>query len=313
VNSDKYIGMDVHQATTVVAVLDAEGKLVLETIVETQAAAIIRLLQSLSGKLRLTFEETTQAAWLYDMARHFVSEAVVCDPRRNKLLMEGSKGDKPDARKLAELLRAGLLRSVYHGHQGTRILKELVRVYETLSLDTERTMVRIKAVFRGHGIRTQGRAVYQASQREQWLEQLRDYPGARKRAEFLYEELDQLRPLRRKAKQSMLSESRSHRAVSLLRTIPQLGSGSRGNDCRHCRYSAPFPNQAAVLELQRTGGGDAHERGIRDQGGPRRTAAKADSDSGAEPQLQSAVEGDLHQRRRRLPERAVPRLCRGAR
>lgn len=36
-NSDKYIGMDVHQATTVVAVLDAEGKLVLETIVETQA------------------------------------------------------------------------------------------------------------------------------------------------------------------------------------------------------------------------------------------------------------------------------------
>jgi hypothetical protein len=39
VNSDKYIGMDVHQATTVVAVLDAEGKLVLETIVETQAGS----------------------------------------------------------------------------------------------------------------------------------------------------------------------------------------------------------------------------------------------------------------------------------
>jgi hypothetical protein len=28
-----------------------------------------------------------------------------CDPRRNKLLTEGSKGDKADARKLAELLR----------------------------------------------------------------------------------------------------------------------------------------------------------------------------------------------------------------
>jgi hypothetical protein len=34
-NSDKYIGMDVHQTTTVVAVLDAEGKVVLETIVAT--------------------------------------------------------------------------------------------------------------------------------------------------------------------------------------------------------------------------------------------------------------------------------------
>ena len=35
---DKYMGMDVHQATTVVAVLDAEGKVVLETIVATEAA-----------------------------------------------------------------------------------------------------------------------------------------------------------------------------------------------------------------------------------------------------------------------------------
>jgi transposase len=89
---DKYIGMDLHQATTVVVVLDAEGKLVLDTIVATEAAAIIRLLQGLSGPLHVTFEETTQAAWLHDVIRHLVTEVVVCDPRRNKLLGEGSKG-----------------------------------------------------------------------------------------------------------------------------------------------------------------------------------------------------------------------------
>src|SRR5213594_3716432 len=131
---DKYIGMDVHQATTVVVVLDAEGKLVWETIVATETGAMIRLIQSLSGPLHVTFEETTQAAWLHEVIRHFVTEVVVCDPRRNKLLTEGAKADKPDARKLAELLRAGLLRSVYHGHNGTRKLKELVRAYETLSI-----------------------------------------------------------------------------------------------------------------------------------------------------------------------------------
>jgi transposase len=221
-NSDKYIGMDVHQATTVVVVLDAEGKVVLETIVATEAAAIIRLLQGLAGKLRVTFEETTQAAWLHDVIRHFVTEVVVCDPRRNKLLQEGSKADKPDANKLAELLRAGMLRSVYHGHEGTRTLKELVRAYETLSQDTEPTMVRIKALYRSRGIRTPGRGVYQASQREQWLKQLTE-PGLRQRVSLLYAELDQLRPLRKQAKQAMLAESRKHRAVTLLRTIPQLG------------------------------------------------------------------------------------------
>ena len=51
---DKYIGCDLHQATTVVAVLDAEGKIVMETIVATEAAAIIRFLKSLSGPLHIT-------------------------------------------------------------------------------------------------------------------------------------------------------------------------------------------------------------------------------------------------------------------
>src|SRR5262249_13387370 len=219
---DKYMGMDVHQAMTVVVVLDSDGKVILETMVPTEAAAIIRLVQSLSGPLRVTFEETTQAAWLHEVIRAYVTEVIVCDPRRNKLLEEGSKGDKVDARKLAELLRAGLLRSVYHGHEETRKLKELMRGYETLSIDTQRTMARIKAIYRGRGIPTPGRGVYQCQQREQWLTLLTE-SGIRERVMWLYEELDQLQPLRRKAKQAMLEESRRHRAVSLLRTIPQLG------------------------------------------------------------------------------------------
>jgi transposase len=170
----------------------------------------------------VTFEETTQAQWLYEVVRGYASEVIVCDPRRNKLLDEGSKADKPDSRKLAELLRAGLLRSVYHGHQATQELKELVRAYETLSVDSARTMVRIKAIYRGRGVATPGRGVYQAGQREHWLAKL-PLVGARQRVTWLYEELDQLKPLRRKAKQAMLMESRKHRAFRLLRTIPQLG------------------------------------------------------------------------------------------
>ena len=40
---------------------------------------------------------------------------VVCDPRKNALLKVGNKNDRVDARKLSELLRAGLLTPVYHG------------------------------------------------------------------------------------------------------------------------------------------------------------------------------------------------------
>jgi len=41
----------------------------------------------------------------------------------------GNKSDRIDARKLADLLRSGLLSSVYHGEHGIRTLKELARSY----------------------------------------------------------------------------------------------------------------------------------------------------------------------------------------
>jgi len=60
---------------------------------------------------------------LYDVLTPHVTKIVVCNPRKNALLKEGSKRDKIDARKLAELLRVGLLRPLYHGENGIRTLK----------------------------------------------------------------------------------------------------------------------------------------------------------------------------------------------
>ena len=73
----------------------------------------------------------------------------MCNPRKNALLKEGSKSDKIDARKLADLLRGGFLRSVYHGEHGLRTLKELARSYLTISKDLTRVMNRLKALYRG--------------------------------------------------------------------------------------------------------------------------------------------------------------------
>jgi hypothetical protein len=50
-------------------------------------------------------------------------------PHCNALLKEGSKSDRIDGRRLAQLLRANLLRPVYHGEHGVRKSKELARSY----------------------------------------------------------------------------------------------------------------------------------------------------------------------------------------
>ena len=293
---DKYIGLDVHQAMTVVAVMNADGKIVLETMVPTEAAPIRGLIESLSGPLHVTLEEGTQAQWLHEVIRDLVKEVVVCDPKRNKLLTEGSKGDKPDARKLAELLRVGMLRSVWHGHEQTRGLKQMVRAYETFTIDTKRTMLRIKAIYRGRGIRTGGSGVYQTTQREQWLGQIPE-AGMRQRAAWLYEQLDQVRKLRKQAKAGMLAESRQgHRSAA---KHSPTGSDTSGSDCGHGRYAIPVPNQATVLELQRSGRCDAQQRGVRVSGWSYPAAIQTGGHTGIEPELQSATEVGFRLRRRR--------------
>jgi hypothetical protein len=39
-SSEKYIGLDVHQATISVAVMDGQGKVVMESILETKASIL---------------------------------------------------------------------------------------------------------------------------------------------------------------------------------------------------------------------------------------------------------------------------------
>jgi transposase len=170
----------------------------------------------------VTLEEGTHAAWLYDTLQRAKVKVVVCDPRKNRLLRDGNKSDRVDARKLAQLLRAGLLSPVYHGEHGTRDLKELVRSYEYLVEDSTRTMNRIKARYRGRATPCAGTDIYKLQRRGDWLAKLPGV-GARARAERLYSELDHLTLLRREARRALVAECRRHPASEVLLKVPTLG------------------------------------------------------------------------------------------
>ncbi len=220
-DSRKYIGLDVHQASISVAVKDGAGKLVMECILETKAATILEFIQGLRGELWIAFEEGTSAAWLYDLLKPHVAQVMVCDPRKNALLKAGNKNDRVDARKLSELLHAGLLTPVYHGENGVRTLRELSRSYLTVTKDLTRVMNRLKALYRSWAIPCAGEKVYSPRHRSSWLEQLRE-AGVRRRAEQLYRQLDSLMAIRQQARRELMSESQKHPAHPLLRQIIDL-------------------------------------------------------------------------------------------
>jgi len=146
---------------------------------------------------------------------------VVCNPRKNALLKSGSKSDAIDARKLAELLRGGLLSPVYHGERSALEVQQMARSYTQVTEDTTRVMARLKAVFRGQAVSCAGKKLYGERHREEYLVQLSG--GLRRRAEHLYQELDALQPLRHAVKRELIVECRKHVAAQWLQSVPFLG------------------------------------------------------------------------------------------
>ena len=111
--STKYVGLDVHQATTVTTVREEAGRVLARTVVPTDAAALVEYFRGMRGQIHVAFEEGTQAQWLHDLLVPLVHQVIVCNRRGQS--QQGNKGDQPDADELSELLRCGRLRAVYHG------------------------------------------------------------------------------------------------------------------------------------------------------------------------------------------------------
>jgi transposase len=163
--STKYVGMDVHQATTLVSVRAEGGRVIARTILPTEEEAIVEFFRGIRGTIHVALEEGTQAQWMHDLLLPLVDRVIVCD-RRGKS-RRGNKGDQVDADELSELLRRGALRSVYHGSPDRLTLKELTRTYQNVVEDSTRVMQRLKALLRARGIKAPGKRVYHPNHRGQ--------------------------------------------------------------------------------------------------------------------------------------------------
>jgi transposase len=215
-----YVGLDLHKLTIVIAVLDARGKLLFQTVIETSTEAVREFFRHLGGEIYLTFEEGNQSAWLYDVVEPLVRRVVVCNPRHNQI--KGSRNDKIDASTLADRLRLNALEPVYHGEHGTRTLKHLMRAYECLVKDITRVKNRLKALYNSEAIKQRGRELYHVSKREGWIEKLPN-EGQRTRAELFFRQLDELKEIKRAAQKAMVKESKRHGACRVLSQVPELG------------------------------------------------------------------------------------------
>ena len=216
---ERYIGLDVHAASTTMAVMGPSGKVLRTEVLETNGQGLIAALQRIAGKRHVCLEEATQSAWLYEILSPHAEEVVVVS---NLEEQRGQKNDAIDAVKLAEQLRTGLIeRRVYKDRGAHRVLRDLGRAHAMVVSDVVRVQSRLKSLYRSRGVATTGKAVYSGKGRVESLAQLP--AGTRAATETLYAAYDALVEVRKRAEKEMLEEASRHRIAKVLQSCPGLG------------------------------------------------------------------------------------------
>ena len=215
---ERYIGLDVHAASTTFAVIGESGKRLGSHVVETNGQALVEQLKTIPGKRHVCLEEGTQSAWIYEILSPHAEEVVVAMVSESR----GQKSDQSDAFNLAEQLRTGAIKKHVFKEVGAfKTLRELGRAHTMVVQDVVRVQNRIKSLYRSRGVLVSGKAVYSAKGREPLLPQLPE--ATRAAATTLYAQYDAVEEIRKRAEKELVTEARRHPISRVLETCPGLG------------------------------------------------------------------------------------------
>ena len=129
---DHYIAIDWSIVNMAIARMTKKSNKITAIDVPSDIFDLQTYLKNLKGTKILTVEETTTSQWLYTELKDYVDRMIICDPNRNRLLNEGPKTDKIDATKLVQLLKAGLMKEIYHSNDKFLYLRRVTSGYEGL-------------------------------------------------------------------------------------------------------------------------------------------------------------------------------------
>lgn len=150
-NFENYIALDWSQRNMAIAHMTKHSSEITTIDVDSNIKALKLYLSLMKGSKILTFEESNPAQWLYTELIGSVDKIIVCEPYHNHLLKSGPKTDKTDAQKLLKLLRADMLKSVFHCTDEFINIRKLVSGYDDLITSTVRLKNRRSALYRSAG------------------------------------------------------------------------------------------------------------------------------------------------------------------
>lgn len=153
------VGLDVHAAKVVAAILDAEtGELRVQRL-GGETEPVVRLIRSLDGPVRASYEAGPTG---YGLARALDLAGVDCVVAAPGKIPRGAtekvKTDRRDAEHLVRLLLAGKLHPVRVPGAAEEALRDLVRAREDIRGDLMHARHRLSKLLLRHDVRFEGKA-----------------------------------------------------------------------------------------------------------------------------------------------------------
>ena len=109
-----YVGMDVHQRSTAVCVLEAQGIERELRTVKGHPRHVVEWLRTLGEPFEVCYEASCGYGWLCDQLSPIAAKIVVAHPGQLRLIFRSRrKNDRADAQKLAKLLFLGEVPAVH--------------------------------------------------------------------------------------------------------------------------------------------------------------------------------------------------------
>ena len=147
------VGLDVHAAKVIAAILDSETGELRFARLGGQSAAVVELCRALPGPVRATYEAGPTG---YGLARGLTSAEVDCLVAAPGKIPRGAtdrvKTDPRDAEHLVRLLLAGKLSPVRVPGPPEEAMRDLVRAREDLRIDLMRARHRLSKLLLRHEI-----------------------------------------------------------------------------------------------------------------------------------------------------------------
>ncbi len=148
-----YVGVDAHNATSQITVMDERGEVITRKRVASSLAGLHDVLGGYREPMKAVLEASYSWGPMYDWLDEMVDEVVLAHPRKVRAIAEARiKTDKIDSETLAHLLRADLIPEAYAPSRDVRAIKRVLR--QRLFFVRVQTMVknRIRALLSQHAV-----------------------------------------------------------------------------------------------------------------------------------------------------------------